>query len=47
MEEHTTLGWGVSMGRGVWEDQRDQSGGARRAEKHGEGSGAPSEEYIL
>jgi hypothetical protein len=37
VEGHINPGGGVSMGRGSGGDQRDQGGGARRAQKHGEG----------
>jgi hypothetical protein len=37
VEGHLNLGGRVSMGRGGRRDQRDQGGGDRRAEKHGEG----------
>ena len=37
MEGHFNLGGGVSLGWGVDGDERDQGGGARRAQKRGEG----------
>ena len=37
MEGHFNLGGGVSLGWGVGGDERDQGGGARRAQKRGEG----------
>ena len=37
VEGHLNLGGGVSLGWGAGGDERDQGGGARRAQKRGEG----------
>ena len=42
VEGHFKLGGGVSLGWGVGGHERDQGGGARRAQKRGEGEATPS-----